>query len=206
MMDGQAGGRAERPKGRYLNFLTRKHLEVVKCCSTDPTRLELQGVGLDFSLGFLVATDGHCMIRMPVELPDELRGREMVTLHPTLFAYLSILPDYTFGGLSIEFLSGAVRIHTGEGANADFPYMPGPYPAYLGVFEEQKEPYAVDVNPELLLKVKAALGLKNKEGLRIQVDTSRPDAAVYVRSGEMLLGAVMPLRTSPGRDVHGGAA
>jgi hypothetical protein len=194
-----------------------KDCEIEKMVSEDPTHLHIAHAHLDVSAKRLVATNGHGLVALPVEL--EAGDDSGPVSVDSLKAARKAAPK---NGKASIHASGALRV--ANGPTYDRPKLPDGYafPPWQQIVPEYRAPktdkelratngretLTFGINVELLHRVALALGAKSKKGMLVKLTIKMPERADDGSSGEMInpiivesdnaetgaVGVVMPVR------------
>lgn len=177
---------------RFHNFLAGVS-DVVICASTDSLRWHLNGVYLNFKAGTVVATNGHQIIELKVDFPNEIRNRTGVICHPDVFNYLRTISPKDRQLVDIEMSeTGITLIESFK--RTEFDFIKCEFPAYEQVMPKIADPVFLGINPTLLSKIKRAAGLEKSDGVVLAISQKDRSSPVVIYGHGERIGAVMPMR------------
>jgi len=120
--------------------LERNHLACLKYVSDDPDRYPLTGLHVEGA--HVVATNGHCLVELPLEQGAEAPA---VTIEPELLHSAKRLAPLQIVGKEI--------IHGAHGAVFPLKQVEGKYPDWDTVFPKDKPIAVLEINSRYLLEM-----------------------------------------------------
>lgn len=183
---------APQKRTRFHNFLAGVS-HAVLCASTDSLRYHLNGVYLNFKAGTVVATNGHHIVELKVDYPNEIRCRDGVICHPDFFKYLITLSPSARQNTRIELTDTGIILCESL-KRTEFDFIKGPFPEYAQAMPKIESPVFLGINPSLLSKVKRAAGIEESDGVVLAINTKDKRSPVVVYWCGEKIGAVMPMR------------